>query len=55
MTPPPRLARLEEIYERNTAFLRERFEAYLRGEPPATRVRATYPVRPHHDRDLCQG
>lgn len=37
------VARLEEIYERNTAFLRERFESYLRGEPYSTRVRATYP------------
>jgi AMP nucleosidase len=37
------VARLEQIYDRNTAFLRERFEAYARGEPPAARVRATYP------------
>ena len=37
------VARLEEIYERNAAFLRESFESYLRGEPPAMRVRATYP------------
>jgi AMP nucleosidase len=37
------VARLEEIYERNTGFLRERFEAYARGEPIAGRVRATYP------------
>jgi AMP nucleosidase len=29
------VARLEEIYERNAAFLRESFESYLRGEPPA--------------------
>jgi AMP nucleosidase len=35
--------RLEQIYERNTAFLRDRFEAYVQGEPPKTRVRATYP------------
>jgi AMP nucleosidase len=35
--------RLEQIYERNTAFLREHFEAYLQGAPPGTRVRATYP------------
>src|SRR5262245_18813083 len=35
--------RLEEIYERNTRFLRDRFEAYVNGEPPTTRVRATYP------------
>jgi AMP nucleosidase len=35
--------RLEDIYERNTRFLRERFEAYLNGEAPASRVRANYP------------
>ena len=35
--------RVEEIYERNTAFLRAAFEAYLRGEPPEAGVRATYP------------
>jgi AMP nucleosidase len=37
------VARLEEIYARNTGFLRDRFEAYLKGERLATRVRATYP------------
>ncbi|MBX9830146.1 MAG: AMP nucleosidase [Xanthobacteraceae bacterium] len=37
------VARLDEIYERNTRFMRERFEAYANGEPLATRVRATYP------------
>ncbi|MGA2126607.1 MAG: AMP nucleosidase [Xanthobacteraceae bacterium] len=37
------VARLEQIYERNTGFLRDRFEAYAKGEPPAGRVRATYP------------
>jgi AMP nucleosidase len=37
------VARLEQIYERNTAFLRERCEAYLRGEALPARVRATYP------------
>ncbi len=37
------VARLEEIYGRNTAFLRDRFEAYLNGEPLATQVRAVYP------------
>ena len=37
------VARVEEIYERNTRFLRDRFEAYANGEPLATRVRATYP------------
>lgn len=35
--------RLEEIYERNTAFLRGRFEAFVQGEPLEKRVRATYP------------
>jgi AMP nucleosidase len=35
--------RLEDIYERNTAFLRGRFEDYLKGRPPAARARATYP------------
>jgi AMP nucleosidase len=38
------VARIEDIYERNTAFLRAQFEAYLTGRPPATRVRATYPL-----------
>lgn len=53
-TPPPittksftdaaaAVARLEEIYERNTKFLRERFEAYVNGEPVTARVRAYYP------------
>src|SRR5688572_22626698 len=37
------VARLEEIYERNTTFLRGRFEAFLQGRPPAARARATYP------------
>jgi AMP nucleosidase len=37
------VARLEEIYSRNTAFLRGQFEAYLGGRPPAARVRANYP------------
>lgn len=37
------VARLEEIYGRNTAFLRGQFEAYLGGRPPAARVRANYP------------
>ena len=52
---PPRIAseafvdaaaaveRLTWIYERNTAFLRECFEAYANGRPPESRVRATYP------------
>jgi len=38
------VARLVEIYERNTAFLRDRFEVYLKGGPVAKRVRATYPL-----------
>ena len=53
-TPPPfateafvdagaAVARLEEIYERNTRFLRDRFEAYVNGGAFATRVRACYP------------
>ena len=53
-TPPPvateaftdagaAVGRLEEIYERNTAFLRDRFEAYINGEPLTARVRAHYP------------
>jgi AMP nucleosidase len=37
------VARLDEIYERNTKFLRDRFEAYANGESIRTRVRATYP------------
>ena len=37
------IGRLEEIYERNTRFLRDRFEAHANGEALTTRVRATYP------------
>src|ERR1700688_2686830 len=37
------VARLDEIYERNAAFLREHFEAYAKGERPSPRVRSTYP------------
>jgi AMP nucleosidase len=37
------VARIAEIYERNTGFLRETFEAYVGGEPLDLRVRATYP------------
>ncbi|MBL8663560.1 MAG: AMP nucleosidase [Candidatus Odyssella sp.] len=37
------VARLEQIYERGTAFLRERFAEYLGGRPPAARARAFYP------------
>ena len=52
---PPRIAteaftnataavgRLEEIYERNIAFLRDCFGEYAKGEAISTRVRATYP------------
>lgn len=36
--------RLDEIYDRNTRFLRDRFEAYINGEPLTARVRATYPL-----------
>ena len=35
--------RLEEIYERNTKFLRDRFEAYANGGALTARVRACYP------------
>ena len=37
------VARLEEIYERNTAFLRDCFRAFANGESTIMRVRATYP------------
>jgi AMP nucleosidase len=37
------VGRIEDIYERNTQFLRNLFEAYASGEPIAARVRATYP------------
>ncbi len=37
------VARLEEIYERNTQFLRDRFEAYADGGVFGARVRANYP------------
>jgi AMP nucleosidase len=54
LTPPPiateaftdaagAVARLEEIYERNTKFLRDRFEAYINGAPTSARLRAYYP------------
>src|SRR5262245_33450687 len=42
--PGAAVARLAEIYERNTGFLRNRFEAYVKGEPLNARVRATYPL-----------
>jgi len=38
------VARLEELYDRNTGFLREHFEAYAGGRTPAARVRAYYPL-----------
>jgi AMP nucleosidase len=41
--PDLAIARLEEIYDLHTAHLRDRFEALLKGHPPAGRVRATYP------------
>jgi AMP nucleosidase len=37
------VARLDEIYERNTDFLRDRFGAYGTGEAITARIRATYP------------
>src|SRR6202000_357467 len=54
LTPPPiateaftdaaaAVARLEEIYERNTKFLRDRFEAFVNGTAPEGRVRVNYP------------
>jgi AMP nucleosidase len=54
LTPPPvateaftdadaAVARLEQIYERNTGFLRDHFDAYVNGRPLAARVRAYYP------------
>jgi AMP nucleosidase len=54
LTPPPiatepftdaarAVARLEEIYERNTRYLRDHFEAYINGGALAARVRAHYP------------
>ncbi|WP_425420085.1 AMP nucleosidase [Oricola indica] len=38
------VAALQALYERNTAFLRARFEAVTRGEEQSTRVRAFYPM-----------
>jgi AMP nucleosidase len=37
------VGRLQEIYERNTRFLRDRFEEFANGETFIRRVRATYP------------
>src|SRR5262245_61281121 len=38
------VARLDEIYARNTQFLRERFAEYVDGRRFEGRVRATYPL-----------
>ena len=38
------VTRLEEIYARNTEFLRTHFKTYLNGPLPVARVRATYPL-----------
>ena len=40
---PVAVGRLWEIYERNTRFLRDRFEEFANGETFTKRVRATYP------------
>ena len=37
------VARLDDIYERNSRFLRDRFEAYANGQVLTKCVRATYP------------
>ena len=37
------VARLEEIFETNTAFLRDAFQQFLAGDIPQGRVRACYP------------
>lgn len=41
--PDAALAWIWEIYERNTAFLREHFESFLSGRTPDGKSRATYP------------
>src|SRR5262245_26844835 len=38
------VARLDEIYERNTRFLRDRFEAFANGAVLMKRARANYPL-----------
>ena len=49
------VARLDEIYERNTGFLRDRFEAYARWRA-AHRARARdLSVRAHHHRRATRG
>jgi hypothetical protein len=47
------VVRLDEIYERNSHFLRNCFEAYVNGESLTTRVRATYSLCAPHDLDPC--
>ncbi|MCW5713718.1 MAG: AMP nucleosidase [Bauldia sp.] len=42
--PAAAVARLEEIYERNTAFLRDAFTAFAGGTALPGRVRAAYPL-----------
>ncbi|NNG05187.1 MAG: AMP nucleosidase [Inquilinus sp.] len=37
------LVRVREIYDESTAFLRQRFEEFARGDAPGGRVRACYP------------
>lgn len=41
--PEEALARVREIYDANTAYLRDRFQAFTRGERIKGRVRACYP------------
>jgi AMP nucleosidase len=66
LTPPPiateaftdaaaAVARLDQIYQRNTAFLRDHFESYASGAAPAMRVRATYPFVRITNREPCDG
>lgn len=38
------VAQLEAIYLRNTRFIRDHFEIFLKGEVPAGRIRAFYPL-----------
>ena len=39
----PQSSGSKRFYERNTKFLRDLFEAYVKGEPFEARVRAAYP------------
>jgi len=41
--PDEVLARVREIYDANTAYLRERFQAFIKGERIKGRIRAFYP------------